>query len=281
MCLSATVADCDESPTRATVVALPGGGYTRAYWHNSLLPGQSLLDLGSRLGFKVIALDRPGYGASADLDPARLSWDAQTKILLELIDALPSLVDLGAGVFLIGHSLGGCLSLLMAAQRSCKTLLGVDVSGVPYRFHPDLTTAVEATIRDVDSHTKPSFDRGVALFYGPPETHDPRIPDHEQDWTYLGSSAELKDSFNWPDRYAEVVGRIEIPVQVTLGEFERVTRNDWDGLYEMGALFAASPRVVLQRQLAAGHNISLHHVGRAYHLRALTFFEECLALPPQ
>ena len=29
-------------------------------------------------------------------------------------------------------------------------------------------------------------------------------------------------------------------------------------------------------QRASGHNISLHHVARAYHLRALAFFDEAL-----
>jgi pimeloyl-ACP methyl ester carboxylesterase len=135
--LSALVAQSAEPKVRATVLAIPGGGYTKSYWHNSSLPGQSLLDVGSRRGFNVIALDRPGYGASTDLNPAQLTWDEQTKILLSLIDSLPSSLDLGAGVFLIGHSLGGCLSLLIGATGACSRLLGIDVSGVPFRFSTD------------------------------------------------------------------------------------------------------------------------------------------------
>ncbi len=72
--LSALVARSAEPKARATVLALPGGGYTKAYWHNAWLPDQSLLALGPKLGFNVIALDRPGYGASAGLDPALLTW---------------------------------------------------------------------------------------------------------------------------------------------------------------------------------------------------------------
>jgi hypothetical protein len=35
--------------------------------------------------------------------------------------------------------------------------------------------------------------------------------------------------------------------------------------------------VSVERQPAAGHNISLGRAARAYHLRALAFLEDCLA----
>jgi pimeloyl-ACP methyl ester carboxylesterase len=42
------------------------------------------------------------------------------------------------------------------------------------------------------------------------------------------------------------------------------------------ALFTSAPRVELAWQRASGHNISLYHVARAYHLRAIAFFDEAL-----
>jgi hypothetical protein len=50
-----------------------------------------------------------------------------------------------------------------------------------------------------------------------------------------------------------------------------------DGLERYGALFTSSPRAVPEWQRASGHNISLHRVARAYHLRAVAFFDEVLA----
>jgi pimeloyl-ACP methyl ester carboxylesterase len=276
--LSALVAQSVEPVARATVLALPGGSYAKSYWHHSLLPDQSLLKLGSKLGFNVVALDRPGYGASVNLDPAMHSYEKQTDILLALVDDLPTHLDLGAGVFLIGHSMGGCISLEMGARRSCPSLLGIDVSGVPYRYQPELAAAVAVAIRGMQDGTLPEMQSATSLFYGPEGTYDPRIREHEGTRAYRGSPAELKGSIDWPERYPIVVRQIDVPVQITLGEHERVTRNDWDSLNEMAGLFGSSPRVVLQRQLGAGHNISHHLVGRAYHMRALTFFEECLAL---
>ena len=50
-----------------------------------------------------------------------------------------------------------------------------------------------------------------------------------------------------------------------------------EGLESCGALFTSSSRVELAWQRASGHNISLHHVARAYHLRAIAFFDEALS----
>ena len=43
----------------------------------------------------------------------------------------------------------------------------------------------------------------------------------------------------------------------------------------------ACPYLRTSLQRASGHNISAHHVGFAYHLRALAFFDECRRLAEQ
>lgn len=48
------------------VIALHGGGYDARYWHASDEDDASLLRLGAALGFEVVAVERPGYRASAD-----------------------------------------------------------------------------------------------------------------------------------------------------------------------------------------------------------------------
>jgi hypothetical protein len=50
-----------------------------------------------------------------------------------------------------------------------------------------------------------------------------------------------------------------------------------EGPDSCGALFTSSPRVELAWQRASGHNISLHRVARACHLRAIAFFDEALS----
>src|ERR1700758_3160453 len=90
-----------EAPDpRAVIIAIHGGATTSAYYDCPGHPKLSLLRLGAALGFTVIGLDRPGFGASAPhademTDPARrvdLAYGAMDRI----IDARPR----GAGVFI-------------------------------------------------------------------------------------------------------------------------------------------------------------------------------------
>ncbi len=49
-------------------------------------------------------------------------------------------------------------------------------------------------------------------------------------------------------------------------------------LQEVKVLLSNSPHVCVGLQRLTGHNASAHKIAPAYHLRALAFFEECIAL---
>jgi hypothetical protein len=65
-------------------------------------------------------------------------------------------------------------------------------------------------------------------------------------------------------------------VHYTLGDHERVWRGGPAGLASIAGLFTASPRVVTDEQASAGHNLSLGLSAIAYHLKVLSFAEECI-----
>jgi hypothetical protein len=69
---------------------------------------------------------------------------------------------------------------------------------------------------------------------------------------------------------------VRVPVQVGVGQHERVWQSGPEGLAEVAALFTASPRVNVHEQPDAGHNLSVGLAARAYHLALLSFVEECL-----
>lgn len=256
-------------PALATVLALPGGGYGGRYWHHPLHPTASLLTLGADLGYRVVALDRPGYGASAS---EGLRLDEQADIIARVLRALAA--DPGAGVFLIGHSMGGIAALMTAALRP-EGLLGVDVSGVPFRFSEALNAAT--TLR-LETRKVASGDLSPArLFYGPSGSFDPALLSRADVAAAPLPIVELDDSLSWPRRFAEIASAVDVPVQFTLGDHDRTSPVTSDIMAEIGRRFGAAPRVVTHRQVGAGHNVSLHHVGRAYHLRAFAFFDEVLA----
>src|SRR5215471_6073070 len=119
---------------RATIVALHGGGYSAGYWDHPLDPAAALHTLGSALGYRVVAIDRPGYGASHGLVRDSVRADRQTEIVLDLIDVLRADGDTGTAVFLIGHSMGAVLALHMAASARAGAIAAVDISGLPFVF---------------------------------------------------------------------------------------------------------------------------------------------------
>jgi pimeloyl-ACP methyl ester carboxylesterase len=263
---------CGEpaSEAKATIVALPGGGYTGSYWHHQLNQDASLVRLGTLLGFRTYAIDRPGYGVSAQTHPDGLSLDEQVALIRTLVHQL--FAAYGVGVFLVGHSMGGILALRAAADRPAG-LLGLDVSGVPLRYSSRIANAVAAKL---DGGGESAGRSAASLFYGPAGSFDPVLL-REDPSLRPPPLLELSDSQSWPDQFAATACRIEVPVRYTLGEYETVTEAGEEALRETAALFVGSPQVETALQAGAGHNISLHHCGRAFHLRVTAFFEEVLA----
>ncbi len=264
---------------RALIVALHGGGYGAAYW-NSPVPRQSLLALAPQLGFTVLALDRPGYGASRGADPARLTLERQTQDLFDAIEAWTTQETFKGPVFLIGHSIGGILALMMAADPRSPALSGIDVLGVPFHFPEDGGGPLVRNLaaKPGDPATMPKEDLQRYLLFGPEGSYPPEAFDHHARCVSATPAAEYQDGLAAPAIWSRVMPAIRLPVQFTLTEFETMQCTGWSILEEVRALLTNSPRARVDLQRGSGHNASLHHIARAYHLRALAFFEECQAL---
>ncbi|MFF7334511.1 alpha/beta fold hydrolase [Streptomyces sp. NPDC008150] len=271
--LSALICVPADTAPRATVVALHGGGTGAAYFDGRAHPALSLLTLGARLGYAVVALDRPGYGSSAAALPEGQCLAEQVTTVTTALEDLAARHDVGAGLFLLAHSYGGSLALTAAAGPAGPGYLGVDVSGCGHRFAP-------GTGRDGGGDGRGG---GRAAhwkkYWGPLRLYP--------DGTFSSGGLmqpmpprESDDTPHWPDRFPHVAARVRTPVRLTFAEHEQWWCHDDDSLGEIAALFVNAPRVVVERHLRAGHNISLGATARAYHLKALAFLEECLAAAP-
>jgi pimeloyl-ACP methyl ester carboxylesterase len=116
------------------IVAIHGGGYHSAYFD---LPGYSLLERAAAVGVPVIAVDRPNYGHADGLQVDGSILEANAHILDDLVGELWETHGEGtSGVFLIGHSIGAALALLIASHSPAWPLLGVAVSGRSRREPP-------------------------------------------------------------------------------------------------------------------------------------------------
>ncbi|MEU6354391.1 alpha/beta fold hydrolase [Streptomyces sp. NPDC047072] len=258
---------------RAVVVALHGGGTDSTYFDCPTQPHLSLLRTGAALGFTVIALDRPGYGASLAhagrlTDPARRT-DVAHKAVARLLASRPQ----GAGVFLMAHSAGSELAVRMAADDRGRDLLGLEIAGAGRRHHPHFVARFvepgESEVRPTARRRGPMRD----LLWGPSRLYPPEV--FTSDDIGAASPAYEFEARGWVKEFPELAARIRVPVQFTLGEHELVWEPGPEGLAEIAGLFTASPRVLVNEQPDSGHNLSLGYAARAYHLKVLSFAEEC------
>ncbi|MEU4181236.1 alpha/beta hydrolase [Streptomyces sp. NPDC026589] len=265
--LSALLAEPEHTAPRATVVALHGGGMNSGYFDGQAHPGQSLLALGARLGYTVLAPDRPGYGASAAALPDGLSLADQADRLAAALDAYAATRPIGAGIFLLAHSYGGKLALTAAARQAGHGLLGLDISGSGHRYAVPLDT-----LPDEYGHGPWPRTWGKLCLYPPGAFRDSgaRVAPMPL--------LERREARAWPEIFASVAGRVRVPVRLTFAQYEAWWRHDEEAVAELRRHLAGARSVTVDRLPGAGHNVSLGWAARSYHLRALGFLEECLAL---
>ena len=92
-----------------------------------------------------------------------------------------------------------------------------------------------------------------------------------------GALYEVGMTRSWPRQdFPALAPHVRVPVQFSVAEHERVWRSDPETLAQIGAMFTASPRFVVNEQSGTGHNMSLSVNAAAYHTKVLSFVEECV-----
>lgn len=248
-----------SAPARAVIVAIHGAGMRAGYFDARTDPALSLCSVATRLGYSVLAVDRPGYGESAAWYPRGLTLDEQADALCAALAAID------CRTFLLAHSYGGALALIAAARAPELDLIGVDVSGIGHRRAHETVPLADFSHR-----------RAWPLHWGklglyPPRTFELAVP--------LAAEVpvnELAGILRWPARMPAVAAAVRAPVRFTFAEHERWWAHDAAAVAELESLFAPGG-VVVDRLPAAGHNISLGWAAAAYHLAALAFLEQSLS----
>ncbi|MFI2199005.1 alpha/beta hydrolase [Streptomyces coeruleorubidus] len=255
-----------DGAARAVIVALHGGGMNAGYFDGQAHPDVSLLALGARLGYTVLALDRPGYGASAGRFPRGQRLTAQAATVRAAIAAFTARHAPSASTLLLGHSFGAKVAFAAAADWSVRELLGVDISGCGRRLavNPGLV----------------GCEAGLGLRrlnWGPLGLYPVRTFQVSQPVVAPMPAHEVGTVAGWTRLSAVILPRVRVPVRLTFAEHEAWWRHDDEEIADLTTRLSAAPRVVVDRLPHAGHNISLGWTARAYHLKALAFAEECLA----
>ncbi|GAA2611400.1 alpha/beta hydrolase [Streptomyces tubercidicus] len=263
--LSALIAEPEGTP-RATVVAVHGGGMRAGYFDGQSHPDVSLLTLGARLGYTVVAVDRPGYGLSAGRLPQGQTLAEQSVTMRTVLADVLANRPTGAGLFLLAHSYGGKLAFTCAADPLGVPLLGLDISGCGHRYAVD-----PADLPDAHQHAHWTRNWGRLRLY-PPHTFRDSAP-----LIAPMPSLDCAEAARWPQCFDELAAQVRVPVRLTFAEHETWWRHDEECVADLRARLTSAPRFTVNRLYEAGHNISLGWAARTYHLRALAFLEECVA----
>ncbi|MGW4563730.1 alpha/beta hydrolase [Streptomyces sp. NPDC004561] len=260
--LSGLLAEPPDGPPRATVVAVHGGGMLAGYFDGQVHPDLSLLTLGARLGFTVLALDRPGYGRSARQIPAGMTLAEQSAVLSAALGAFAARHAVGRGFLLLAHSYGGKLALTTVADT--PGLLALDASGVGHRFSVAPTGRRLRRNLDWERNWGPLGLYPAGTFRAAEALVAP-MPERE------ASEVDL-----WPEMFEDLAPRIDIPLRLTFAEHEGWWVHEEQDLDHLASRLTKAPVLRIGHQPRAGHNISLGLAARSYHLSAFAFFEECL-----
>lgn len=273
--LSGLLAEPREAP-RGVLLALHGGGYRAGYWDYPADPARSLFSVATSLGYAVLALDRPGYGAS--FGPANRTVEEQAASLLTAVGALPATHGLAAPVFAVGHSLGSMVALEMASLDKRRVLSGIALSGLPARY-PQVAVDFIAAL-EVDGTHLPTFTRAQARgqFYGPESTFEAAMLAADDEIRAPVPEPEFVDARNCPAWFPGAAARVRVPVQYVYAEHEASSDGSPEVLAYARSAFTRAPHVEAIVQVGAGHNISRHKVARAHHLRIVAFTDDCLAV---
>jgi pimeloyl-ACP methyl ester carboxylesterase len=268
--MSGLVAEADEP--RAVVVAFHGGASTAAYFDCPGHPRLSLLRTGAALGFTVVALDRPGYGASAPYPNAMQHPEQRVALAYGAVDKILGSKPRGAGLFLLAHSAGCELAVRMSVDEKGEDtgLLGLELAGTGLHY----ADAASEILKTATPTQRPVGLRD--LLWEPAHLY----PDEVLTGITNSSTGALYEAAmvkDWSRQdFPALAAHVRVPVQFSVAEHERVWRSDTEALADIAAMFTASPRFVTNEQVGAGHNLSLSVNAAAYHLKVLSFVEECV-----
>src|ERR1700730_12302157 len=265
--MSALVAAAPDP--RAVVVAFHGGASTGAYFDCPGHPRLSLLRAGASLGYTVIALDRPGYGASAPYLDAMQRAEQRVALAYGAVDKILGSSPRGAGLFLLAHSAGCELAVRMAADAEQADIFGLELAGTGLQY-ADVANEI---LKTTTGTTRPVGLR--ELLWQPAHLYPAEVLSGITN-SSTGALYEATVVKDWARQdFPALAGEVRVPVQFSVAEHERVWKSDPEALAEIAAMFTGSPRFVINEQVDAGHNLSLSVNAAAYHMRVLSFVEEC------
>ncbi len=261
------------------LVALHGGTYTSEYFSVAGGPAGSFLDIAGRNGFAVLTVDRPGYGESTLLPEEENTFARQAEILdgviAEALDVWPA-----DSVLLVGHSIGGMISLEIAARHPRWPLLGVTTESGNGARIPAVGAAEALGTLPLSGVVDLPVPERDGVMFGPAGSFTEAARDAAHGSYAPTPFVELVRAPVWArERLSTVAAAVEVPVLTVLAAHDAL----WDSSAEARADYESRFAVPVSAPVlpGTGHSIDHHLMGAALDLMQLGFAQECLALRGQ
>ena len=178
-------------------------------------------------------------------------------------------------MFLVGHSIGGMIAMMISAADMDFRLTGMSITGMGAVIRPGGAAQALASLPPDETVDLPYDQRDLVMF-GPEFTRsaEAMLAAHA---SYAPVPVrELIQAPQWPDDHLPgLAPRVKVPVHNALAEFDALWDSSPASVEQFAKLLTAAPYVDASIARATGHSIDHHTLGYALHLRQLAFAEEC------
>ncbi len=272
--IAALTAGPQRAAGKPLIAALPGGTYTSRYFDVDGSRTGSFLDTVAAQGYPAVSFDRPGYGGSFALPPGQNTFAQHARLLSDATAQAARRVSADQ-VFLVGHSIGGMIALMIAAGQAGFRLIGASVTGMGAVIRAGGPAQALASLPP-DATIDLPYDQRDQVMFGPEYTRSAAEVEAAHASYAPVPVRELIQAPQWPlEHLPELAPRIRVPVHNMLAEFDALWDSTPDNVERFAKLLTGAPYVDASIARSTGHSIDHHTLGHSLHLRQLAFLREC------
>ncbi len=145
-------------------------------------------------------------------------------------------------MFLIGHSIGGMLSLLLAAEHPHERLLGLNMTGSGAMYQTQTSAAFATLMNDAPAVVMDQSIK-VAVMYGPPWSYPEELAQQDAERDVPCPMPEFVEAQKWGAHLPQVAAKVRVPVQFIVPEYDGIWRADPEALSHVAEMFTSAPFV--------------------------------------